>query len=289
MFRCAITAARRTASSSSARLRSSSTSNVSGLSCATFGNCPSIRRVVSHASPAPKITWFSFTPSWICSAPAAIRPSSSSARAGMIASSSGPADVSSVSFTAMRYESVAAIVSREPSKRTRMPVSTGRDSSRDAARETRCTVSSSDDDSISCSGTSTGGSRGKSSAAKMLIRPEYAPDSIDATPSSGLYAIVTSFAGSSRTMSPRSFAGMTTAPSPSTVAGTVDRSESSMSVASSSSSPLLARSRMPPRTWTAPRADAARVTCANRLANASRSTTTRCPSRLRCRFPSFLF
>ncbi len=38
-------------------------------------------------------------------------------------------------------------------------------------------------------------------------------------------------------MSPRSFAGTTTAPSPSTVAGTVVRSESSMSVASSSSSP----------------------------------------------------
>ncbi len=49
----------------------------------------------------------------------------------------------------------------------------------------------------------------------------------------------TSAAGSRRTTSPRSFAGMTIAPSPSTVAGTVVRSESSMSVASSSSSPSL--------------------------------------------------
>ena len=195
----------------------------------------------------------------------------------MIASSSGPADESSVSLTAIRYESVAAIVSRDPSKRTRMPVSTGRDSSREAARETRWTVSSSDADSISWSGTSTDGSRGKSSAAKTLTRPEYEPDSIDATPSSARCAMVASLAGSRRTTSPRSFAGITTAPSPSTVAGTVVRSESSMSVASSSSRPSRARSRMPPSTWTAPRAEAARETSARRLASTSRSTTTLIP------------
>ena len=39
-----------------------------------------------------------------------------------------------VSLTDSRYESVAAMTSLPPSKRTRMPVSTGRDSSRDAAR-----------------------------------------------------------------------------------------------------------------------------------------------------------
>ncbi len=37
-----------------------------------------------------------------------------------------------------------------------------------------------------------------SSAAKTFIRPEYEPDSIEATPSSGRWAIVTSFAGSRR-------------------------------------------------------------------------------------------
>ena len=68
----------------------------------------------------------------------------------------------------------------------------------------------------------------------------------------------TSFAGRRRTTSPRSFAGITIAPSPSTVAGTVVRSDSSMSVASSSSRPSRARSRIPPSTWTAPRAEAAR-------------------------------
>ena len=59
-------------------------------------------------------------------------------------------------------------------------------------------------------------------------------------------------------MSPRSFAGTTSVPSPSTVAGTVVRSESSMSVASSSSRPSAARMPTPPSTWTVPRDDAAR-------------------------------
>ena len=175
----------------------------------------------------------------------------------------------------MRYESVAAIVRLEPSKRTRMPVRTGRDSSREAARETRWTVSSSDADSTSWSGTSIAGRRGKSSAAKTFSRPEYEPDSIVATPSSGRCAMVTSAAGSSRTTSPRSFAGTTIAPSPSTLAATVVRSDSSMSVASSSRSPSRARSRMPPSTWTAPRVDEARATRARRLASSSLATTAR--------------
>ena len=45
-----------------------------------------------------------------------------------------PRPSSSVSLTDSRYESVAAITSLPASKRTRTPVSTGRDSSRDAAR-----------------------------------------------------------------------------------------------------------------------------------------------------------
>ena len=62
------------------------------------------------------------------------RASSWSARAGTIASSSqaGAGSSSVVSLTLSRYESVAAITSFSPSKRTRMPVSTGRDSSREA-------------------------------------------------------------------------------------------------------------------------------------------------------------
>ena len=73
----------------------------------------------------------------------AIRASSVSARAGMIASSSVRASPSGVSLTESRYESVAAMTSLPASKRTRMPVSTGRDSSRDADRATRAIVSSS--------------------------------------------------------------------------------------------------------------------------------------------------
>ena len=67
-----------------------------------------------------------------------MRASSCSARLGTIASSSGTVPSSSVSLTARRYESVAAMTSLPPVKLTRMPVSTGRDSSRDAARATRC-------------------------------------------------------------------------------------------------------------------------------------------------------
>ena len=50
------------------------------------------------------------------------------------ASSSGTSPLSSVSLTESRYESVAAITILPGSKRTRMPVRTGRLSSRDALR-----------------------------------------------------------------------------------------------------------------------------------------------------------
>ena len=54
--------------------------------------------------------------------------------------------------------------------------------------------------------------------------------------------------------------GSTTAPSPSTRADTVARSESSMSVAASRSSPSRASSRIPDRIWIAVRLDTARPT-----------------------------
>ena len=116
----------------------------------------------------PKTTVFSFTPSATVSVPLAIRASSVSARAGMIASRSGPDCSSSVSLNESRYESVAAMNSRVPSNRTWIPVSTGRDSSFDADRATRSTVSSSDAVAIVCGAGSTDGSRGKSSAEKTF-------------------------------------------------------------------------------------------------------------------------
>ena len=123
-----------------------------------------MRRVVSHVSPVPNTTVFSLTPSATVSVPAAMRPSSVRARAGMIASRSGPDCSSSVCLNERRYESVAAMNSWVPSKRTWIPVSTGRDSSFEAERATRSTVSSSDAVAIVCGAGSTDGRRGKSSA-----------------------------------------------------------------------------------------------------------------------------
>ena len=58
--------------------------------------------------------------------------------------------------------------SRVPSKRTWIPVSTGRDSSFEAERATRSTVSSSDAVAIVCGAAVDDGSRGKSSAEKTF-------------------------------------------------------------------------------------------------------------------------
>ena len=100
-----------------------------------------------------------------------MRESSCSARAGMIASSSGSSSLTVVSLTASRYESVAAMTILPVSKRTRMPVSTGRLSSRDALRPTRATVSISASRSTVCrTPVSTSGSRGKSSAEYVCRR-----------------------------------------------------------------------------------------------------------------------
>ena len=120
-----------------------------------------------------------------------MRASSPSARAGMIASSSGTSPLSSVSFTDRRYESVAAITSFPASNRTRIPVSTGRDSSRDAERETRETVSSSDCRStVNVPTASRSGRRGKSSAAYVWSVEVDEPDVTCTTFSSGRYSIV---------------------------------------------------------------------------------------------------
>ena len=79
----------------------------------------------------------------------------------MIASRSGPDCSSSVCLNESRYESVAAMNSWVPSKRTWIPVSTGRDSSFEAERATRSTVSSSDAVAIVCGAGSTDGQAGE--------------------------------------------------------------------------------------------------------------------------------
>ena len=71
-----------------------------------------------------------------------MRASSCSARAGTLASKLPASGASSVvSMTLRRYESVATIRSSCPEADTRIPVSTGRVSSRDAERATFATVS----------------------------------------------------------------------------------------------------------------------------------------------------
>ena len=56
-----------TTSSSSPRgsVREIENSSADGISFVWSGNWPSIRRVVSHTSSTPKITWFSSIPIWI--------------------------------------------------------------------------------------------------------------------------------------------------------------------------------------------------------------------------------
>ena len=145
------------------------------------------------------------------------------------------------SFTDSRYESVATIASRPEPRRTKTPVSTGRDSSRPAALPTHAIASSSGSASSDDVGApSTSGSRGKSSTAYVRSRYEAEPLVTSSVFSSAWYSISTSSAGSWRTMSPSSLPGTTALPSPSTSASSPVRIESSMSVADSSSLPAAA-------------------------------------------------
>ena len=96
------------------------------------------------APPTSNTIWFSPIPTRRSSAPAccAIRASSWSARAGTFASKDPSSSGSRrVSLTLSRYESVATMRSSPPDADTRMPVSTGRVSSREAERATVVMVS----------------------------------------------------------------------------------------------------------------------------------------------------
>ena len=97
---------------------------------------------------------------------------------------------------------------------------------------------------------------------------------IFAAPSSDRYSSVTSGSGSRRTRSTRSFPGTTNEPSPSTRAANVVRSESSMSVAATWTSPSCAWTRTPERTCTEPRDETARDTTDRAATRASRSQVT---------------
>ncbi len=104
------------------------------------------------------------------------------------------------------------MVSSSPSTLSRMPVSTGRASSREAALATRSIVSRSG--SIGSSSASPSGSpkRGKSSAGRVRRWKLEEPAVISTSRSASRSARLTSPSGSERTMSTRSRPGRTTLP-----------------------------------------------------------------------------
>ena len=180
---------------------------------------------------------------------------------------------SAVSFTARRYESVAAMTSFPASNRTRMPVSTGRDSSRDAERATPRRSSRA----------APRGRPVKSHAARRRAgagspRTLYVCSAVARRARTRSRATPSSAAARSRPRRRAAAArcrrssrpGTTTAPSSSTSASSDARSESSMSVAASSSRPASARrqnaDRAPARRV---RVETARATSASFCASSS--------------------
>ena len=166
---------------------------------------------------------------------------------------------------------MATIRSSEAFAETRIPVSIGRVSSRDADRATLLTVATNAGPGTwtrpSLSGSGNGG---KSSSRSVRMWNVAAPDTISTSCSAGRSSSVTESPGSERTTSTRSRAGSTTAPSRTTSPSSGTRRPISMSVARSSMPPSAAISWTPESAWTALRVLAARVTvwsCAN---NASR-------------------
>ncbi len=136
------------------------------------------------------------------------------------------------------------------SKRTRIPVRTGLDSSLEAERLTFAIVSRKAVRSTVNSSPPESGRRGKSSALNVCRLYEAAPQVRRTSPSPATCSSVTSPGGRSFAMSTKSRPGTTTLPSDPTVASIPRRTDSSMSVAASSKRPSVARRRIPVRTWT---------------------------------------
>ena len=140
------------------------------------------------------------------------------------------------------------MVTRPSPNSTRMPVSTGRDSSLEAALATWLIVATNDCRSTAKAGPDGSGRWGKSSAPWACSEYSLGPHRIRTAPVPGVCSIVTSDCGSARTISSSSRPGSTVEPASCTCAGTGTRTESSMSVAASSTGPpASARSRTPER------------------------------------------
>src|SRR5215207_9504796 len=247
----------------SSRFTEISRSNVVGNNRRYSGKLPSMRRVPKRTSPTLKSAWFSESETSTSSSsdPEKIRETSCIARAGMIASlePSNAVVASSVSLMLRRYESVVTILTLFSSKLMRIPVKTGRVSSREYDRETFSTVSTSTSPLIlNAASASKPGSCGKSSAAYALMRYSFSPA-----------ASLTVPPGSDRTMSLKMRAGMTTLPSSSTSAGDDVWTEISMSVADSLTTPSPASRSIPPSNWIVDLADTPRETRASFLPKVS--------------------
>ena len=182
-----------------------------------------MRRVVSQVPSTPKTTWFSWTPSSIVPPAVVSRRSSSSARAGTIASRSGDGPSSGrllvrepVRVGRRHHELAVAEPDEDPGQHG--PRLVARDRPAHARRASRAARRR-----RACAATrrSTSGSRGKSSAPYVFSRYCAEPQLTCRTLSSSRCSIVTSLSGRRRERSTSSRPGTTTAPSPSTWASRV--------------------------------------------------------------------
>ena len=171
---------------------------------------------------------------------------------------------------------MATIVMPSSEIRSSTPVSTGRVSSREAARTTRSAVASRRSAGRTRPVPSSGGSSGKSAACRQFrVKLDCPPVRLTApspprcSSETGPSTIVRTTSAASR--------GSTTAPGSSTVAARGMRRESSMSVAASCGSPASALSRTWDRIWIVLFEDAARLASASFPASSSLGHVSRTP------------
>ena len=162
--------------------------------------------------------------------------------------------------------------SSSPDADTRIPVSTGRVSSREAERATLSTVSTkASPGTLTRPSASGSGKGGKSSRRSVRMWKVAEPATISTSCSDERSSSETASPGSARTTSTSRRAGSTTPPSRTTSPSSGTRSPISMSVARSSMpSDRAPRSGLPDSAWTALRVDAARVTVWSCAKSASR-------------------
>src|SRR5918997_3907371 len=238
------------------------------------GKFPSMSRVPKRTSPILKSAWFSPSATSTSSSPSEpkMRATSCIARAGMIASlePSKAVVASSVSLMLRRYESVVTIRTRESSKLIRIPVNTGRVSSREYDLATFSTVSTSNSPLIlKALSASKPGSCGKSSAPYARMRYSFSPAASLTVPAELSCSRENLPPGKDLTMSLKMRAGMTTRPSSSTSAGDEVSTELSMSVADSRNAPSAASRSIPPSNWIVDLAETPRETRASFLPKVS--------------------